>query len=431
MNKRQLLQALAVARDAAMAINNGANGRALTSEEHASFEAHMAEATRLQAAIDRYDALAAIDRTAPPAATPGVAVGADHATERPWGSFGEQLLAVRAHAVSHGRTADPRLYAVASPLAALGSNESVDAEGGFLVAPEYSSDILQRTYNEGQVTSRCQTMPMASNRLVLNGLDEDSRVAGQRYGGIQVFRISEAALFTSSKPKFKQIQLTANKAIGLLYATDEILEDAGALQAWAETYFPKAFAFQFDDEVINGTGAGQMLGILTSAAPVVVAKDAGQATGTVSATNVLGMQKRLWAPSRPNAAFFINVDIEDQLWNLTRGSGTAVELLYTPPGVRGNSSNFGVLLGYPVIPIEQAAAGGTQGDIILADMSQYIIGQRGGMKTASSIHVQFLTGEQVFRWTVRNDGQPINKKPLAPYKGGTSTSPFVVLAARP
>jgi HK97 family phage major capsid protein len=425
MNKRQLLAAKAAAIAAATALQTSATGRTFTDEERTSFDAHLAEANRLQGDIDRLEALAAIDRTAPAAATSGVSVGADHATERPWGSFGEQLLAVRDHSVSHGRTSDPRLYA------AIGSNESVDAEGGFLVAPEYSSDILQRTYDTGMVTSRCQTMPMASNRLVINGLDENSRVAGQRYGGIQVFRISEAAAYTASKPKFRQIQLSANKLIGLLYATDEILEDAAALQAWAEKNFPNAFAFQLDDEVINGSGAGQFQGILGSGAVVTVNKDSGQTGNTVSSTNVLGMQKRLWGPSRTSAAWFINVDVEDQLWNLTRGAGTAVELLYTPPGVRGNSSNYGVMLGYPVIPIEQAAAGGTVGDIILADFNQYIIGQRGGMKTASSIHVQFVTGEQVFRWTLRNDGQPIAKKPLAPYKGSTSTSSFVVLQSRP
>ncbi len=59
------------------------------------------------------------------------------------------------------------------------------------------------------------------------------------------------------------------------------------------------------------------------------------------------------------------------LWNLTRGSGTAVELLYTPPGMRGNGGNFGVMFGAPVIPVEYAAALGTPGDIVLANMSQY------------------------------------------------------------
>lgn len=399
-------------------------GRERTESERKEYDDTMALVKIQQGDIERAEALMEADRGVP--VSQSIKVGTDNATKKPWASFGEQLMAVKEVAVSHGRNVDPRLYS-----AAQGSNESVDAEGGFLVAPEYSDVILQRTYDEGQVTSRCQTIPMNSNRLTLNGLDEDSRAAGQRYGGIQVYRISEAALYTSSKPKFKQVTLTANKLIGLMFATDEILDDAAALAKWASTNFPKAFAFQLDDEAINGTGAGQMLGVLTSGAAIVVAKDTGQATGTISNTNVFNMHQRLWGPSRKDAVWFVNADLENQLWNLTRGSGTAVELLYTGPGKNGNNSQYGVMMGHPVIFIEQAAAGGSQGDIMLFDMSQYLIGQKEGLKADSSIHVAFLTGEQAFRWTLRNDGQPIPKKPLSPYKGNTTLSPFVTLAARP
>lgn len=398
--------------------------RMMTDAERKDYDDTMALVKVQQGDVERAEALNEADRSVP--GNSSIQVGTDLATKKPWGSVGEQLMAVKEVAVSRGRNTDPRLYG-----AAQGSNESVDAEGAFLLAPEYSDVFLQRTYEEGQVTSRCQTIPMASNRLVLNGLDEDSRANGQRYGGIQVYRIAEASLYTNSKPKFKQVQLTANKLIGMMFATDEILEDTSALGKWASTNFPKAFAFQLDDEAINGTGAGQMLGVLTSGAAIVVAKDTAQPTGTITSTNIFNMHQRLWGPSRRDAAWFVNSDLENQLWNLTRGSGTAVELLYTGPGKNGNNTEYGVMMGHPVIFIEQAAAGGSQGDINLFDMSQYLMGQKEGLKADSSIHVAFLTGEQAFRWTLRNDGQPIPKKPLSPYKGNTTLSPFVTLAARP
>lgn len=403
--------------------------RDLTDEERTEFDGHMAAINSLNADIFRLESLMDLERTAPtvPAASTGVVVGHNNAEDRPFESFGEQLMAIRDAGTARrtGAAIDPRLFA------AQGANESVDSEGGFLVRPEYSDTILQRTYEEGQVTSRCETTPMASNRLVINGLDEDSRATGQRYGGIQVFRIAEAAAFTASKPKFKQITLTANKLIGLMYATDEVLEDAGALANWASKNFPKAFGFQLDDEAINGTGAGQMLGVLPSGAAIVQAIESAQATATIVTANILKMFSRLWAPSRKNAVWFINQDVEQQLYALTLGTGTAVVLLYTPPGMYGNNSPYGLLMGRPVIPIEQCATLGTQGDLILADMTQYLLGQKSGLKADSSIHVQFLTDEQVFRWILRNDGQPIPKKPLSPYKGTTTLSPFVVLAARP
>lgn len=403
--------------------------RMYTEAEDLEIKGYLAEAKTLDAQIATKEALMDAERSAPTvSASSSVVVGHNNAEDKPFASLGDQLKAVVGAALAKetGSAIDVRLLA-----AATGSNESIDAEGGFLVRPEFGDGILQRTYEEGQVTGRCQTIPMASNRLVLNGLDEDSRATGQRYGGIQVYRIAEAAAYTASQPKFKQLTLTANKLIGLMYATDEILEDTNALATWASQNFPKAFAFQLDDEAINGTGAGQMLGVMNSGANVVQAIEASQATNTVVTNNILKMFSRLWAPSRKNAAWFINQDVEQQLYSLTLGSGTAVELLYTPAGYKNNGTEYGMLMGRPVIPIEQAATLGTAGDIILADMSQYLLGQKSGLKADSSIHVQFLTGQQVFRWTLRNDGQPIPKKPLTPYKGTNTLSPFVTLAARP
>lgn len=429
MNISMLRQKKADALAKARAIYDlaASQNRLTTSEEETAFEAAMTEAKGYDKPIANMEALLDAERLAPaiPAAAAGAraTAGHDNRQDKPWASFGEMLFAIREARTSHGNTVDPRLFG------AQGANESVDAEGGFLVPAEYSSTILQRTYDEGQVTSRCERMPMSSNRLVMNGLDEDSRVAGSRYGGIQVYRIAEAASYTSSKPKFKQIQLTANKMIGLLYLTDEVDNDAPAIGKWAATNFPKAFAFQLDDEAINGTGAGQMLGVLPSGAAVIVAKDTSQATGTVSTTNFTNMNSRLWGPSRKNGVWFINADIEAQLYGLTipGATGTATALYVQPV----TASGYGTILGKPVIPIEQAAAGGSLGDVILADMTQYIIGEREGIETASSIHVAFLTGEQAYRWTLRNDGQPIPKKPLTPYKGVNTLSPFVTLAARP
>jgi HK97 family phage major capsid protein len=88
------------------------------------------------------------------------------------------------------------------------------------------------------------------------------------------------------------------------------------------------------------------------------------------------------------------------------------------------------LLGKPIIPIEQAAAPGTVGDIVLADLNEYLIIDKGGIKSSVSIHVRFIYDEQTFKWTYRFDGGPIRNKPLTPYKGTSSTlGPFATLAS--
>ena len=92
---------------------------------------------------------------------------------------------------------------------------------------------------------------------------------------------------------------------------------------------------------------------------------------------------------------------------------------------------YGKIYTRPVLPIEQCATLGTVGDIILADLSQYLLIEKGGIKTASSIHVQFLTDETAFRFVYRVNGQPVWNSALTPFKGTSNTlSPFVALATR-
>ena len=69
-------------------------------------------------------------------------------------------------------------------------------------------------------------------------------------------------------------------------------------------------------------------------------------------------------------------------------------------------------------------------DIILADLSQYQMIQKGGVQAASSIHVQFLTDETAYRFVYRVDGQPAWHDTLTPHKGSSPVSPFVALATR-
>ena len=100
------------------------------------------------------------------------------------------------------------------------------------------------------------------------------------------------------------------------------------------------------------------------------------------------------------------------------------------PGNSAAASPFGTLLGRPVIPVEQCKTVGDLGDIVLADMSQYMLIEKGGVKQAESIHVRFLYDEQVFRFTYRVNGQPLWDSALTPANGSNTVSPFVALAAR-
>ena len=346
-----------------------------------------------------------------------------------FGSLGEQMACV-VRAGRPGGQVDPRLYNIR---AASGLNETVPSEGGFLVQQDFTQELLQQTFQTGILAAKCRRQPISgtSNSIKINGVDETSR-ASTRYGGILGYWESEAGLKTKSKPTFRKIELNLHKLIGLCYATDELLDDAPALEGFIREAFPGEFGFLIDDAIINGTGVGQPMGILTAGCLVSVAAETGQVADTIVAENVEKMYSRMFASSLGRAEWYINANVQPQLFKMSHAVGTGGALIYMPAG--GLSAQpYGTLFGRPVIPIEQAATLGDVGDIIFADLSGgYILAEKGGIKADMSIHVRFEYDESLFRFVLRVDGQPVRASALTPYKGTVSHSQshFIALAAR-
>lgn len=358
-----------------------------------------------------------------------ISAGANRAGKDTFLSFGEQLVAVRQAGLQGGHV-DPRLRNIQ---AATGLGETVPSEGGFLVQTDFATEMLKDVFETGILSSRCRTIQISgkANSIKINGIDETSR-ATTRYGGILAYWLHEAGTKLPTKPKFRQIELNLKKLIGLCYATDELLDDAAALEGIIRDGFRGEFGFRIDDAIINGTGAGEPLGILTAGSLVSVAKEAAQPADTVVAENVIKMYSRIFASSRPNAAWLINQNVEPQLFTMHLDVGTGGIPVYMPAGGLSGLP-YGTLFGLPVLPIEQCQTLGDVGDIILADFRNgYILAEKGGVKADVSIHVQFLYDEQVFRFVIRVDGQPVRASALTPYKGGANFTQnhFIALAER-
>ena len=339
-------------------------------------------------------------------------------------SFGEQLMSV---AKSAGGFTDPRLMETKQT----GMSEGVPADGGFLVQEDFAAEMLKLTFAQGEILSRVRRFPISanSNSLRANYLDEGSRADGSRWGGVQGYWKAEGALKVASNPTFGQLLLELKKLIGLCYATDELLQDATALEAIINYAFQMEFTYQLEDAVINGTGAGQPLGILNSPALITVAEEAGQVAGTIVSENIVNMWSRMWAPSRKNAVWFINQDCEPQLHSMYVAVGATGVPVYLPAGGL-SASPYATLYGRPVIPVEYCQTVGTLGDIIFADLSQYWMIDKGGMQQAQSIHVNFLYDETVFRFVYRADGQSSWPGALTPANSALTLSPFVALETR-
>lgn len=341
--------------------------------------------------------------------------------QRGFRTFGEQMMAVYRASTPAGKI-DRRL----TTRSASGLNETNPSDGGFLVQKDFVADLLKRTYETGVIASKVHKIPLTTNAngIKINAIDETSRANGSRWGGIQTYWENEAEQITASKPKFRSMDLSLKKLTGLCYVTDELLQDASALENVLRQGFAEEFGFKIDDAILRGTGAGQPLGILNSDSLVKVEKEAGQ-SDKITVENLVKMWSRLWSRSRANSVWYINPEIEPLLYTLKVGDRP----VYIPAGGLSETP-YATLFGRPVMPLEQCSAVGDVGDIILADFSQYLLIDKGGINATSSIHVRFLYDENVFRFIYRVDGQPVWNKALQPYKGSATVSPFVALGAR-
>ncbi len=407
----------------AMAIINqsDAEDRFLTDEEKGKVDKLETEIMGYDDSIKRAKSMLALGGEEKPLEEPEFKSAPSADETKSFTSLGDQMLAIY-RASAPGGKIDTRL----STRAASGLAESNPSDGGFLVQTDFVSTLLKKTYETGILASKVKKIPISTNAngLKINSVDDTSRANGSRWGGVQTYWQSEADEMAASKPKFRQMDLSLKKLTGLCYVTDELLSDTSALENVVKEAFAEEFAFKIDDAILAGTGAGQPLGILKSPALVTVAKEASQ-TDKITVENLVKMWNRLWSRSRANAVWYINQELEPYLYTLTVGD----KPVYIPAGGLSEKP-YGTLFGRPVVPIEQCEAAGELGDIILADVGQYLLIDKGGISQSSSIHVRFLYDENVFRFIYRVDGQPIWNKPLTPYKGSATVSPFVTLAKR-
>lgn len=367
------------------------------------------------------------DNGAPPPNGNGTwTAGRDRAADRPWASLGEFLQAV-ARFQSPGGVADPRLFRAEVS----GASSGVPSDGGFLVGSDFSRMLLDRGQEAAVLAPLCATVEIGANSDGLEApyIDETSRATGSRWGGVQVYRRAEADTVTASRPKFAMFDLRLEDLMAIAYATERLLNDATALESVFTDAFTSEFAWRLDNEILRGSGAGECLGVLTSGALVTVSKETGQPAASIVAENIFKMRARLVARSRPRSRWLINQDIEPELATMALSIGTGGVPVYLPAGGL-SSDGYDRLYGRPVIPIEQASALGTVGDLSLVDLSEYVLIRKGGIQDAQSIHVRFLYNERTFRWVYRINGAPKWRTALTPANGTDTKSPFVTLATR-
>ncbi|MBN2845044.1 MAG: phage major capsid protein [Deltaproteobacteria bacterium] len=303
--------------------------------------------------------------------------------------------------------------------------ETVPGEGGFLVPVEYASKIHEVALEDELIMPRCYVQPMRSNELKIPGMaigDHSTALMG----GFVASYVSEAGTISEADPKLRQVVLNCKKLTGLLRFSSELTEDAPGGESQLMNICGKGLAWYRDKAFLKGSGAGEPLGILNAGCTVEVAPEGGQAADTIVYANLTNMMAHMYAGSFKNSVWICHQSTIPQLLTLSLEVGVGGSRI---PVMQESSGEFKILT-RPVIFTEKTEVLGDKGDILLADLSQYVVGLRNGMRFDTSIHVHFSTDELLGRIIERHDGMPLWNEPLTLADGTTEVSPFVVLGER-
>jgi HK97 family phage major capsid protein len=402
-------------------------GRDLTDDEVASFDAERTGLERTAAAISREEALIEAERSAgvaiPEGARISVSENIENDTRRGFQSFGEFAMAVRAGSQRNGSIDQRLVIGAAAPGAGTYANEASGTDGGFLIPPAFSSDIFTLSLEDDALLPMTDNIEVGGNGMTFPK-DETTPWGTD---GVRAYWQAEAAAANATKPKLGVSTLRLHKLMALTPVTDELLEDANALESYLPGLMARSIRWKTNEAILFGTGAGQPEGAFNGQAAVVQTKDQGQATKTVSIGNVSNMIARLTPGSFPKSVWMITPDALPSLFGLTLGSYP----IYLPISQGAQGSPYGTLMGRPIMVSQHAAAFSAQGDISLIDLSYYrTITKAGGVQTATSMHLYFDADATAFRAIFRVDGQPKIVNPIAQAKGANTLSPFIQLGAR-
>jgi len=265
--------------------------------------------------------------------------------------------------------------------------ENFGDTGGFLVPEEFRPDLMQIPLEQSVIRPRAFTMPMGSNVLRIPSIKDTSH-ASNLFGGVSASWGSEGEDISSStnQPAFGQVVLDAKKLTGYTVISNELVQDSAiAIETLLTRLFGQAISYFEDVAFISGTGAGQPQGILNSECLISVAKETGQAATTIVKENLDKMYSRMLPSSLGNSVWLAHNDTFPQLASLSQAVGTGGGPVWVS-NVAGGPPNS--IYGRPIIFTEKCKTLGTVGDLMLVDLSYYLIGDRQALTTSASPHVR-------------------------------------------
>ncbi len=313
-----------------------------------------------------------------------------------------------------------------------GLNEGTGGSGGYTTPVMYETQIFQIAAETGVIVPGAAMKPLGARSVEWPALNQYAApTSGQSafFGGVTVARKGESAQRSASQPGFNKVALSAIDLTAYTEMSRDLLDDSTAvLDAYVPDLLGKAIGWREDWECINGTGAGQFLGIVNAACTINLSRNT---SSHIKYQDVFGLYVRLYSAGKKNAVWVVHPYTVSELLQIVDGSGRFIMIPWQPAG---NDTPLGAaqatgfrMLGLPVLESEKAPVLGSTGDLMLCDRSAYFLGRRNGLEIGYSEHFKFDTDQIAIRAKLRNDGQPGFKKAITLADGTNTVSGFAML----
>jgi len=307
-------------------------------------------------------------------------------------------------------------------------SEGVGAEGGFLLLPElFEARLMDLNLGSEIIRPRCRTfgIPKAKGNTIQIPCYEDVS-HGESIAGVITYWTQEKGTLTESTPTLRKVSLTCNKLTCLSDSSNELISDSFIpISEMIGYLFRSAIGFEIDKVCISGTGGGQPLGFRNSPAVITIAKESGQDADTICYENIVNIFSRLPINSyKKNSTIWIS-SISNIPQLLQIGIKLGVSGFYVPIFREETGKYF--ILGKECLFSEHASLLGEEGNLMLADLSDYALAVKSGIRIESSIHHLFTSDMSTFRAVIRFDGSPLTNSALTLSDGTTTTSPYIQL----
>jgi HK97 family phage major capsid protein len=294
-------------------------------------------------------------------------------------------------------------------------SQGVGLEGGFLVPDVFSSQLLTVSPDEAIIRPRANVFDGGTStgfgELHIPALQYSGN---NMYAGAQVTWINEGAEKPETDIEFKRVTLHPFEVAAHTLVTDRLLRNAPAIEKIVGTQLRGALIAAEENTFLNGAGGFQPTGIIGHAATIQVPR-AGAAA--VIYQDLADMLAVFWGR---RGVWIVGRDMLPQLMALQDPNNNYI---WQPSARDGNP---GTLFGMPVMFSDDSPALGVNGDVVLADLSYYLIGDGQGVAIATSKDFLFTSNMTVIKAWKLVDGTPWLTGPLPT---SIPTSPFVQLNA--